>query len=121
MRENLLTIIDESFELRTFQVASICKEPPMIPDQQINRFKSVLEKTKTFYKSVMDGIDDLKQKTVDKAKQINGVKGSNVKGLAQRREASTKKYEKFLSDTCYQNEGETNKSSLIKILDTLSK
>ena len=107
--------------MKTFEVSSICKEPPLIPDQKINRFKSVLEKTKTFYKSVMDGIDELKQKTLEKGKQINGGNRSDVKGLVQRREASTKKYEKFLSDMCYQNDGETKKSSLIKILDTLSK
>lgn len=107
--------------MKTFEVSSVCKKPPLIPDQHINRFKSVLEKTKTFYKSVMDEIDKLKQKTVEKGKQINGGNRSDVKGLAHRREVSAKKYEKFLSDTCYQNDGETKKSSLIKILDTLSK
>ena len=52
----------------------------------------------------MKAIDELKQKTIDKSHIVNGTnKGSNSKSLVMKREASTKKYEKFLSDTCYQN------------------
>ena len=92
----------------------------MIPNEEINKFKSVLEKTKSFYKSVMESIEELKQKTHEKSRVISCSKGSKVMG---RKEVSTKKYEKFLSDACYQNDngGDISKSSLVKILDTLSK
>lgn len=53
----------------------------------------------------MESIDELKQKTIDKSHVVNGLKkGFNSKGLVAKREASTKKYEKFLSETCYQND-----------------
>jgi hypothetical protein len=32
LRENLLSIIDESFELNTFERSLVSKEPPVIPD-----------------------------------------------------------------------------------------
>jgi hypothetical protein len=68
LRENLLTIIDESYDILTFNPNMIVKEPPSVPNQQIDRFKSTLEKTKRFYKGLSSNLDEIKEKSLNMAK-----------------------------------------------------
>lgn len=61
------------------------KDPPVIPDGQINKFKSVLEKTKAFYRAVIESIEELKLKVIDKSKIVKGTKGLNAKANSSMR------------------------------------
>lgn len=47
----------------------------MVPNEEINKFKSTLERTKKFYKSIMESLDELKTKT----EQVSKLNGKNVK------------------------------------------
>ena len=49
----------------------------------------------------MDSLDDLKQKIYD-GSNVSGNKG---KSNFLKKEASTKKYEKFLSESCFNDSG----------------
>ena len=67
----------------------------------------------------MDSLDELKVK----AEQFSRLNSKNTKVLmgVPNRKSSINKYEKFLSENCFGDNGQETKSSLIRILDTLSK
>lgn len=65
----------------------------------------------------MQSIEELKEK----AEQFSKVSGKKSQGVSSKRKGTINKYEKFLSDNCFSDSGQDHKSSLIRILDTLSR